>query len=142
MIVDPRNPDRLFVAVLGHPYGPNEERGIFRSTDGGKTFRKVLYKDENTGGSELAFDPQNSDIVYAGLWESRQGPWENAAWSGSGGGLYKSIDGGTTWRQLSQGLPGPTEGGVVQINLAVAPEQPQAAVCGRRLARHGDLPLG
>ncbi|MGD0782127.1 MAG: glycoside hydrolase, partial [Candidatus Aminicenantales bacterium] len=134
LIVDPRNPDRLFVAVLGHPYGPNEERGIFRSTDGGKTFQKVLYKDENTGGSELAFDPQNAEIVYAGLWESRQGPWENAAWGGSGGGLYKSIDGGTTWRQLTQGLPGPAEGGVVQINLAVAPSNPKrlfAAVASR-----------
>jgi len=134
LIVDPRNPDRLFVAVLGHPYGPNEERGIFRSVDGGKTFQKVLYKDENTGGSELAFDPQNPDIVYAGLWESRQGPWENAAWGGSGGGLYKSTDGGTTWRPLTQGLPGPAEGGVVQINLAVSPSNPKrlyAAVASR-----------
>jgi len=123
IIVDPRNPDRLFVAVLGHPYGPNEERGIFRSTDGGKTFQKVLYKDENTGGSELAFDPGNSKIVYAALWESRQGPWENAAWSGTGGGIYKSTDGGTTWRQLNQGLPTGAEG-VVQANLAVAPSNP------------------
>ena len=134
LIVDPRNPDRIFVAVLGHPYGPNEERGIFRSVDGGKTFQKVLYKDENTGGSELAFDPQNPDIVYAGLWESRQGPWENAAWGGSGGGLYKSTDGGTTWRPLTQGLPGPAEGGVVQINLAVSPSNPKrlyAAVASR-----------
>jgi photosystem II stability/assembly factor-like uncharacterized protein len=134
LIVDPRNPDRLFVAVLGHPYGPNEERGIFRSTDGGRTFQKVLYRDENTGGSELAFDPQNPDIVYAGLWETRQGPWENAAWSGTGGGLFKSIDGGTTWKPLTQGLPGPSEGGIVQVNLAVSPSQPKrlyAAVASR-----------
>ena len=74
IIVDPRNPDRVFAAVLGHPYGPNAERGIYRSTDGGLNFERVLYKDENTGGSELAFDPSNPDIVYAGLWESRQGP--------------------------------------------------------------------
>jgi len=121
VIVDPRNPDRVFAAVLGHPYGPNEERGIFRSTDGGKTFEKVLYKDENTGGSELAFDPANPDIVYAGMWESRQGPWENAAWSGTGGGLFKSIDGGTTWRQLTAAV---AEGGVVQINLGLAPSDP------------------
>jgi photosystem II stability/assembly factor-like uncharacterized protein len=123
IIVDPRNPDRLFVAVLGHPYGPNEERGIFRSTDGGQTFQKVLYKDENTGGSELEFDPVNPDIVYAGLWESRQGPWENAAWSGTGGGIFKSTDGGTTWRQLTNGLTTGTDG-VVQANLAVAPSNP------------------
>jgi photosystem II stability/assembly factor-like uncharacterized protein len=121
IIVDPRNADRLFVAVLGHPYGPNEERGIFRSTDGGKTFQKVLYKDENTGGSELAFDPTNPDIVYAGLWESRQGPWENAAWSGTGGGLFKSTDGGTTWRQLNAA----GADGVVQINLGIAPSDPR-----------------
>jgi photosystem II stability/assembly factor-like uncharacterized protein len=117
LIVDPRNPDRLFVAALGHPYGPNEERGIYRSTDGGWTFERVLYKDENTGGSELAFDPANPDIVYAGLWEARQGPWENAAWGGTNGGLFKSIDGGTTWRQLSPAAPDE----VVQINLAIAP---------------------
>src|SRR5207245_1189544 len=92
IIVDPRNPDTLFVAVLGHPYGPNQERGIFRSRDGGKTFDKVLHKDENTGGADLAFDPANPDIVYATTWEARQGPWENAAWSGPGGGIFKSTD--------------------------------------------------
>ena len=74
IIVDPRNPNRLFVAVLGHPYGPNEERGIYRSTDGGTSFQKVLYRDPDTGGVDVAFDPVNSDVVYAVLWESRQGP--------------------------------------------------------------------
>ena len=123
IIVDPKNPDRLFVAALGHPYGPNEERGIFRSTDGGQTFQKVLGKDADTGGSELAFDPKDSDVVYAALWESRQGPWENAAWSGAGGGLFKSTDGGRTWRQL---VPAGMDG-VVQANLAVAPSD------GRRI---------
>src|SRR5436305_2178861 len=72
--VDPRDANRLFVAVAGHPYGPNEERGIFRSIDGGRTFEKVLYKDENTGGSDVLIDPQNPQIVYASLWESREGP--------------------------------------------------------------------
>ena len=71
--VDPRNPNRLFVAVLGHPYGPNEERGIFRSTDGGQTFQKVLFKDENTGGKDVDIDPSNPDIVYATLWETAAG---------------------------------------------------------------------
>ena len=92
--VDPRDPNRLFAAVLGHPYGPNPERGLYRSTDGGKTFEKVLYKDENTGASDVKIDPANPDILYASFWEARQGPWENAAWSGAGGGIYKSIDGG------------------------------------------------
>ena len=119
--VDPRNPERLFVAVLGHPYGPNEERGIYRSTDGGRTFQKVLYKDENTGGSDVAIDPANPDTVYAALWEARQGPWENSSWDGTNGGIFKSTDGGATWRQLTQGLPD----GVTQANLAIAPSDPK-----------------
>src|ERR1043166_8048766 len=117
--VDPRNAERLFVAVAGHPYGPNTERGVFRSTDGGKSFEKVLYKDENTGGGDVQIDPSNPETVYASLWEAREGPWENAAWNGTGGGIFKSTDGGKNWRQLSKGLPD----GVVQANLAVAPSQ-------------------
>src|SRR3981189_2050867 len=77
ILVDPRDPNRLFVAALGHPYGPNEERGVFRSTDGGGTFQKVLYKDENTGAIALQFDPSNSQTIYTDLWAGRQGPWEN-----------------------------------------------------------------
>ena len=118
ILVDPRNANRLFVAVLGHPYGPNEERGVYRSTDGGATFQKVLSKDENTGASDLEFDPKNPDIVYATMWEQRQGPWENGAWAGTNGGIFKSIDGGTTWRQLTKGLPAE---GIVQADVAVAP---------------------
>jgi photosystem II stability/assembly factor-like uncharacterized protein len=105
LAVDPRNPNHLFAAVLGHPYGPNEERGIFRSTDGGRTFEKVLYRDENTGAIDVVLDPADPRIVYAALWEARQGPWENGAFSGAGSGVYKSTDGGTTWRQLTAGLP-------------------------------------
>ena len=118
ILVDPRDANKLFVAVLGHPYGPNEERGIYRSTDGGRTFTKVLSKDENTGGNDLEFDPKNPDIVYATMWEQRQGPWENGAWAGTNGGIFKSTNGGTTWRQLTSGLPAE---GIVQADIAVAP---------------------
>jgi photosystem II stability/assembly factor-like uncharacterized protein len=117
--VDPRDPNRLFVAVLGHPYGPNEDRGIYRSTDGGETFQKVLYKDEYTGGSDVELDPANPDIVYASLWQAEEGPWENSEWAGTEGGLFKSTDGGNTWTKLTQGLPD-----VVQINVAIAPSDP------------------
>ena len=119
--VDPRNPDRFFVAVAGHPYGPNEERGIFRSLDGGKTFEKVLYRDENTGGADVQIDPANPDVVYASLWESREGPWENSTWNGTNGGIFKSTDGGKTWNQLHKGLPEK----IVQANLAIAPSSPK-----------------
>jgi len=119
--VDPRDPNRLFVAVLGHPYGPNEERGIFRSLDGGQTFEKVLYKDENTGANDVELDPSQPNTVYAAMWEARQGPWENGAWSGTNGGIFKSTDGGATWHPLTKGLP---EEGVVQANLAIAPSNP------------------
>jgi photosystem II stability/assembly factor-like uncharacterized protein len=120
IIVHPRDPNRLLVAVVGHPYGPNTERGVFRSTDGGKTFEKVLYKNENTGAFGLVFDPKNPDTIYATLWESRQGPWENAAWSGPGSGLYKSTDGGTTWKPLTNGLP-TFEQGLGRIAISIAP---------------------
>jgi photosystem II stability/assembly factor-like uncharacterized protein len=124
IIVDPQNPDRVFVAVLGHPYGANEERGVFRSTDGGQTWQKVLYKDENTGAVALAFDPTNAQTVYADLWAARQGPWENGQWQGPQSGLFKSTDGGTTWTQLTKGLP-TTKEGLGRIGFAVAPSDPQ-----------------
>src|SRR2546427_4482237 len=121
--VDPRDPNRLFVAVLGHPYGPNEERGIFRSTDGGRTFQKVLYKNEDVGGMDVAFDPSNSQTVYAVLWQARQGPWENGAFTGPGSGLFKSTDGGSNWRQLTSGLPGAAEG-LGRIGIEVSSANP------------------
>ena len=118
LAIDPREPNRLFAAVLGHPYGPNAERGIFRSTDGAQTWQKVLYVDENTGASDVQLDPSNPDIVYASLWEDRQGPWEfDNEYSGTHGGLFKSTDGGQNWRKLTNGLPA----GVTEIYVAIAP---------------------
>ncbi len=122
--IDPRDPNRILVAVAGHPYGPNEERGIFRSTDGGKTFEKVLYKDENIGGADVQIDQSHPDTVYASLWEARQGPWENGAWNGTGGGIFKSTDGGKTWRQLGGGLPE----GIIQANLAISLSLPDRLI--------------
>jgi photosystem II stability/assembly factor-like uncharacterized protein len=122
--VDPRNPNRLFVAALGHPYGPNAERGIFRSLDGGQTFEKVLYRDEHTGGIDVILDPKNPQIVYAALWEQQHGPWENAAFIGPGSGVYKSTDGGTTWRPIMKGLPATGEL-LGRAGLEVAASNPQ-----------------
>jgi photosystem II stability/assembly factor-like uncharacterized protein len=121
LAVDPKNPDRIFVAVAGHPYGPNEERGVYRSVNGGKTFEKVLHRDENVGASDVQIDPSNPTTVYAALWESREGPWENGVFNGNGGGIFKSLDGGKTWRQLTKGLPD----NVVQANLAIATSAPK-----------------
>ncbi|MDQ6611555.1 MAG: glycoside hydrolase, partial [Gemmatimonadota bacterium] len=124
IVVDPKNANRLFVAVMGHPYGPNPERGLFRSTDGGATFQKVLYKDENTGAIDVVMDPSNSDILYCALWEARQGPWENGQFSGAGSGLFKSTDGGTTWRALTDGLPDFAHDGLGRIGITIAPSLP------------------
>lgn len=142
IIVDPEDPDRLFVAVLGRPYGPNEERGIFRSLDGGQTFEKVLYRDEDTGGVDVVFDPSDSRTIYAVLWEARQGPWENGAFQGPGSGIHKSTDGGDTWRPLTQGLP-TFEEGLGRIGITVAPSDPDrlyatVAVGGQGLIYRSD----
>lgn len=120
LCVDPKNPDRVFVAALGHPYGPNEERGIYRTIDGGKSWKKVLYRDINTGAIQVTIDPNNPKVVYAALWEARQGPWENGRWQGPNSGLFKSGDGGDTWKPLTKGLPAYAQG-LGRIGFAVAP---------------------
>jgi photosystem II stability/assembly factor-like uncharacterized protein len=118
LAIDPRDPNRLFAAVLGHPYGPNEERGLFRSTDGGQTWQKAIYKDENTGASDVEIDPSKPDVIYASMWEVREGPWEDGnEVNGAGGGLFKSTDGGNSWHPLTNGLPKDLS----QIYVAIAP---------------------
>jgi photosystem II stability/assembly factor-like uncharacterized protein len=127
MVVHPTNPDIAFAAVLGHAFGPNPERGVFRTTDGGKTWNKVLYKDPDTGASDVCLDPSNPRIVFAGLWQTRRKPWELTS-GGPGSGLYMSRDGGDTWKQLTdketaeehwgKGLP-PGQWG--KVGIAIAP---------------------
>jgi photosystem II stability/assembly factor-like uncharacterized protein len=122
ILVDPRDPNLVLVAALGHPYGPNAERGVFRSTDGGRHWAKTLFKDSNTGAIDLAFEPGNPGIVYAALWQTRRPPWNTyPPSSGPGSGLYKSIDGGRTWHQLSgHGFPNAPG----RIGLATSPARP------------------
>jgi photosystem II stability/assembly factor-like uncharacterized protein len=117
LIVDPRNADVVLVAALGHAFGPNPERGIFRTTDGGKTWAKVLSKDENTGGIDIVFDPHNPNIVFASLWQARRQPWFFSS-GGPGSGLYRSEDNGVTWKHLEgNGLP---DGILGKIGVAVS----------------------
>src|SRR6266481_3849549 len=106
ILVDPKNPDIVLVAALGHAYGPNAERGVFRSTDGGATWQKVLYKDENTGAIDMARDPDNPQVVLASLWSVRRPPWSVYPPTNGSGAIYRSSDGGATWAPLTgNGLP-------------------------------------
>jgi len=124
IIVDPRDANRVFVAALGHAYGPNQERGVFRSKDGGKSWQKILFHDENTGAIDLAFEPGNSKTILAALWQTRRPPWSIYPPSnGSGSGLYRSMDGGDHWERVSdQGLPSE---GLGRIGIAFAPNNPR-----------------
>jgi photosystem II stability/assembly factor-like uncharacterized protein len=117
--VDPKNPNIVFVAALGHVYGANPERGVYRSRDGGTTWQKVLFKSNDVGAIDLAFDPLNSQVIYATLWNTRRPPWSIYPPSyGPGSGIFKSTDGGNTWQQLTNGIP--TEG-LGRIGISVAP---------------------
>ncbi|PYK89391.1 MAG: glycosyl hydrolase, partial [Verrucomicrobia bacterium] len=117
LIVHPKNPDIVLVAALGHAFGPNAERGIFRTSDGGKTWTKVLSKDENTGGIDVVFDPHNPNVVFASLWQARRQPWFFSS-GGPGSGLYKSEDNGVSWKQLTgNGLP---DGILGRIGISVS----------------------
>ena len=119
ILVDPRNPDVVLVAAIGHAFGPNEERGVFRSADGGKTWKRVLFKDNLTGAVDLCFEPGNPRVVFATMWQGIRKPGQKGTSYGPGSGLYKSIDEGMTWQQLTgNGLP---TGDWGRSGVAVAP---------------------
>jgi photosystem II stability/assembly factor-like uncharacterized protein len=120
--IDPKDANRVYVAVEGHPFGPNEERGLYRSTDGGKTFKRVLFVSNKTGASEVQIDPQNPQIVFAGMWQRQEAPWENGSFGGGEGGLYRSTDGGDTWKKLTgNGLPDE----ILQLQMTISPGNPK-----------------
>ncbi|HKW75303.1 MAG TPA: hypothetical protein VJN64_07235 [Terriglobales bacterium] len=121
IVIDPRDPNIVYVGVLGHAWGPNAERGVFRTTDGGKNWQKVLFVDENTGVSSLVMDPGNPMVLFAGLWRVTRYPW-NLDNGGASGGIFRSVDGGATWKKLTDGLPTEPTG---RIGLGAAPSNPR-----------------
>ncbi len=137
--VDPHDASRLFVAALGHPYGPSDERGIFRSLDGGEHFERVLHQGPDAGGADVAIDPSNPAIVYASLWEAREGPWENGEFRGPGSGFFKSQDGGSTWKRLGKGLPTFEAEGLSRIAFALAPSLPSRLFAAVTAKKNGGL---
>ena len=134
IIVDPGNPDVVYVAATGHAWGPNPDRGVYRSADGGKTWKKILFVDDSTGAADLAIQPGNSKVLFAAMWEFRRYPWTLVD-GGPNSGIYRSTDGGDTWKKLTKGLP---EGALGRIAVAVAPSDPNHvyALIG---AKHGML---
>jgi len=140
--VDPRDANRVYAAVLGHPYGPSTQRGVYRSMDGGATWSRMLDRGENTGSSFIRIDPFDSNTLYAGFWDARSGPWEDKnMYNGPHGGLYKSTDGGEHWVELKDGLPE----GLSQLDVAVAPSArgrlyATVATSSDPAAQHGAAP--
>ncbi|MFO7894714.1 MAG: hypothetical protein R6U63_13345 [Longimicrobiales bacterium] len=120
IVVDPDDPDRVYVAALGHIFGKNEERGIYRSTDGGETWEAVLALNDSTGASDLVMDPSNPRVLYAGMWRAERKPWTLIS-GAEEGGVYRSVDGGDSWTKLGNGLP---EGKIGKVGLAVSPANP------------------
>ncbi|MDE2270359.1 MAG: hypothetical protein KGJ94_00045 [Xanthomonadaceae bacterium] len=122
ILVDPKNPGVVYVGALGHLFAPNPERGVFKSTDGGKTWKKVLYVNADTGVASMAMDPRNPDVIYASMWQVSRTPWGFSS-GGPGSGLYKTVDGGATWQNISRN-PGLPAGVLGKIGVAVAPSNP------------------
>ena len=134
LAIDPKDPNKVFVAATGHPYGPNEERGLYLTRDGGKTFKRVLYTNDRTGASEVQIDPNNPNIVYAGMWQRQEAPWENGSFIGAEGGLYRSTDGGETFTKLTgHGLPDD----ILQVQLSIAPSDSKRIYAEIGLVRGG-----
>jgi len=121
VLVHPQDPDTVWVAAIGRLFSPNSERGVFKSTDGGDSWRRVLFEDEFTGAIDLVADPRNPDVLYAALWEHSRRAWGHNA-AGSGSGIFKSTDGGENWVALDNGFP--NDQYVGRIGLAIAPSQP------------------
>lgn len=134
ILVDPGNPDRVFVAALGHAWAPNADRGVFRTRDGGQTWQKVLFVNDTTGAADLVMQPGNPKVLFAAMWQVRRYPWQLVD-GGDGSGIYRSTDGGDTWRKLDKGLPA---GPVGRIALAIAPSNP-GHVYALVEAKHGLL---
>ncbi len=121
--IHPQNPDWVYVAALGHVYGPNAMRGVYRSQDGGASWERVLFRSENAGAIDLCMDPTNPRILYAALWQTRRTPWDLSS-GGPDSGLYKSTDGGDTWTELTQN-PGMPSGLRGKAGIAVSPAMPE-----------------
>ncbi len=116
--IHPTNPDIVFIAALGHPYGANDERGVYRTKNGGQSWEKVFFINHNTGAMQIEFDPQDPNSLVVDMWEHQEGPWENSSFSGSHSGLFKSTDGGNTWKPINNGLP---TRGLGRVGFAIAP---------------------
>ena len=134
IVIDPHNPNIVFVGAMGHAWGPNADRGVYRTTDGGKTWTKVLFVNDSTGVSDLAMAPGNSKVLFAGMWEFRRYPWTMMD-GGPGSGIYRSTDGGDTWQKVTKGLP---EGPLGRVAVAVAPSNPEH-IYALIAAKHGML---
>ena len=141
--VHPQNPDVVYVAALGHAFGPNDERGVYRSTDGGETWECVLHVSDKAGAVDLTLDVTNPRIIYASIWQVYRNFWELAS-GGPDSGLWKSTDGGDSWTDISRNPGLPQEGilGKIGVSVSPSPAQPRLGNCrgGERKIRH--LPVG